>query len=172
VPEVPVATPVPVTYELYSLKVRFGPTDGELVTRNVKRLTGLPGGTHPAALYLGLSDDRKAAVFLVDAGVEALGDGRCDPSPEDCQTLTLRKGETEFFTRGDKQYELDLVGIYSKETKDGAKAASARTAIAANGRKSLRKMISRTNGWEYDARTGTLKKRSQSLRGFRGRQRG
>jgi hypothetical protein len=167
-----IPTPVPPTYELYSLKVRFGPTDGELVTRNVKRLTGLPGGTHPAVLYLGLTNDLKSAVFMVDNGVEALGDGRCDPTPEDCQTLTLRKGETEFFTRGDKQYELDLVGIYSKQTRDGAKAAAARTAIATNGRKVLRKMIGRTNGWEYDARTGTVKKRSRSLRGFRGRHHG
>src|SRR3712207_7315722 len=48
-------------------------------SRNVKRLTGLPGGTHPAVLYLGLTDDHQSAVFLVDAGVNVLGDGECDP---------------------------------------------------------------------------------------------
>ena len=45
------------------------------------------------------------------------------PTPEDCQYLKLRAGETEFITvtetgtETDAQYQLDLVKIYKKETK-------------------------------------------------------
>ncbi len=130
------ATPTPAveTFELYSLQVRFGPVTGPLVTREVKRLTGLPGG-NPALLYLGLLSDHKTAVFLVDAGVTVLGDGHCEPNPENCQTLTLKKGETEFVTRGKQQWELDLVDINVKETTDAAAARKARVAEARNGRR-------------------------------------
>jgi hypothetical protein len=146
------------TYELYSLEVRFGSTDGELVTRNVKRLTGLPGGTNPAALYLGLLSDHKSAVFILDAGVEALGDGHCEPSPENCQTLTLRKGETEFLTRGEKQWELDLVDIHVKRTDDAKAARKVRSAEARNGRKVARRMGVRGVGFRYDSTKGALHK--------------
>jgi hypothetical protein len=152
-------TPAPKTYDLYSLQVRFGPTDGELVTRNVKRLTALPGGQHPAALYLGLLSDHKSAVFLLDAGVEPLGDGHCDPAPTNCQTLTLRKGETEFLTRGDKQWELDLVDINVKQTTDPDKASESRRSIAPNGRKALRALGSRANRYEYDSAAGSLRRK-------------
>jgi len=161
-PTTPSVTPTPAPpkeiYELYSLKVRFGSTDGELTTRTVKRLTGLPGGPRPAVLYLGLLADRKSAVFVVDAGVEVIGDGTCDPSPENCQTLTLKEGETEFLTRGDKQWELDLIDIHTRETTDSAKAARARTAVAAGGREALRKRRARARGYRYSETTGTLSK--------------
>lgn len=150
-------TPAPVkTYDLYSLKVRFGPTTGDLVTREVKRLTGLPGGTNPAALYLGLLEDHKSAVFIIDAGVKVLGDGHCDPSPEDCQTLTMKKGETEFLTRGDKQWELDLVDINVKKTTDAKAARLSRTRIAVDGRKKPRGLVSRVGRFRYDESAGAL----------------
>ena len=150
-------TPAPKTYELYSLEVRFGPTDGELVSRNVKRLTGLPGGS-PALLYLGLMPDHKTAVFLVDAGVNVLGDGECDPSPDNCQTLTLEKGETEFINRGDEQWELDLIDIHVKKTTDAKAARKARAAEARNGRKLARRMGARSSAYRYDASQGTLQR--------------
>jgi hypothetical protein len=163
-PSTPVETPVPAaptpapkTYDLYSLEVRFGPTDGELVSRNVKRLTGLPGG-NPALLYLGLMPDHKTAVFLVDAGVNVLGDGECDPSPDNCQTLTLEKGETEFINRGGEQWELDLIDIHVKKTTDARAARKARAAEARNGRKLARRMGARSSAYRYDAGEGTLQR--------------
>jgi hypothetical protein len=154
------ATPEPdkPSYELYSLEVRFGLTEGQLESRNVKRLTGLPGGTSPAVLYLGLLDDHKTAVFMVDAGVEVLGDGVCDPSPEDCQTLTLKQGETEFLTRGDQQWELDLVDIHVKRTDDAKAARKARAVEARHGRKVARRMGARASSYRYDARSGALRR--------------
>jgi hypothetical protein len=160
----PVPTPAPETFELYSLQVRFGSTDGELVSRNVKRLTGLPGGTNPAVLYLGLLDDHKTAVFLVDAGVNVLGDGECDPSPDNCQTLTLKKGETEFLTRGDQQWELDLVDINVKKTDDADVARRARVAEARNGRKVARRMGAGKSAYRYSAKTGALRHLAKAAR--------
>ncbi len=157
----PVATPTPTpapTFELYSLKVRFGSAAGGLKTREVKRLTGLPGGANPAALYLGLRDDHKSAVFIIDAGVQVLGDGHCEPAPDDCQTLTLKKGETEFLTRGETQYELDLVDIHVKKTTDAKAAKASRTAVAADGRTKLKGLIGRIGALRYDAAAGALKK--------------
>ncbi len=145
------------TYDLYSLQVRFGLVDGELVTREVKRLTGLPGGTNPAALYLGLSENRENAVFLIDAGTEVVGDGKCDPSPENCQTLVMEPGETVFLTRGENQWELDLIDIRISETTDAAAARASRVTVAKGGRRALRH-FNGSGGYRYSKATGTVRK--------------
>ena len=77
-------TPAPTpekTYELYSLKVRFGdPPRTTCRPATLKRLKALPGAEDPALIYLGLLKDRKTAVFLVDGAAEVQGDGKCLPS--------------------------------------------------------------------------------------------
>lgn len=151
-------TAAPTVYQLYSLQVRFGLVDGDLATRNVKRLAPLPSAADPAILYLGLSGDHKSAVFLVDAGVKTLGDGSCDPAPKNCETLTLKPGQTEFFTRGKKQWQLDLIDIHTKKTTDAKAAAASRTAVSKPGAKALKAMAGRARGYRYDSTTGTLRK--------------
>ena len=152
-------TPEPKTYELHSLIVRVGDPSGELRTRNLERLSGLPGGTNPALLYLGLRADNKTAVFIVDAGASVIGDGKCLPAADDCQTLELKVGDTEFINRGeDKSYEVDLVKIFTETTTDARVAKVARTAVASGGRRALRKRLDRVGPYRYSTRTGTLKK--------------
>ena len=63
---------------------------------------------------------------MVGDGVVPVGDGECRPSPEECETVRLRAGETEFFDVKDPttnavtaQYQLDLITIHGA----GAKAA-------------------------------------------------
>ncbi|MEJ7893105.1 MAG: hypothetical protein WKF94_10735 [Solirubrobacteraceae bacterium] len=164
----PDTTPEP-TFDLYSVQVRFGDiATGELKTRNVKRLTSLPGGTNPAVLYLGLSENKQSAVFLVEAGVEVVGDGRCDPSPDSCETLVLEPGETVFLTRGERQFELDLVEIHTAKTTDEAKARKSRTAVADGGRAALRRMKSASR-YRYSAASGTVRELAPAERGLRGR---
>lgn len=109
-----------------SLTVRFG--DGNAsVRKTVKRLQPLPSLEAPVAIYLGVSGDGKSAIFLVDEGVEAVGDGECDPAPDKCETFKLKAGETEFLDVKDEtgnvvaQYQLDLIKIHR------ATASSART---------------------------------------------
>lgn len=157
-PVVPPATPRPPapTFALYSLKVRV---NGEV--RVLKRLDALPDAETPAAIYLGLLEDGKTAAFLVDADVDAEGDGRCDPNPDDCQRVYLRKGETEFFTptgsEGGQELQVDLLDIRTKRTRSARKAQVARVASSSDGRRLLRERMSRVGRLRYNPRTGKLR---------------
>jgi len=151
------------TYELYQLKIRFGSTSTEdLANRSVKRLTALPAMADPVLVYLGLKDDQKTAVFLVDANTLVVGDGKCVPSPANCQNLELKKGQTAFVDVLDAkglstaQYQLDYVKVLKRTTTDAKAARAARKAVAKGGRDALRANISRVNGWNYDPETGVL----------------
>jgi hypothetical protein len=109
-----------------SLTVRFGDGDAA-VRKTVNKLQPLPPEEEPVAIYLGLSNDGKSAIFLVDEGVEAVGDGECVPAPDKCDTFKLKAGETEFLDVKDEagstlaQYQLDLIKIHRPT------ASSART---------------------------------------------
>jgi hypothetical protein len=151
------------TYELFSLKIRFGPTSGtDLAHRSIKRLTALPKMDDPVLVYLGLKKDLKTAVFLVDSNTLVVGDGHCVPEPANCQNLELKKGETAFVDvlneagQSTAQYELDLVSIVKKKTTDAKAAKASRRSIARGGRDALRANVARVGGLKYDARTGTL----------------
>jgi hypothetical protein len=135
-PAEPAPDPEPKTYPLYSLKVRFGAGEDEGGTRLVRRNAALPSAEAPLLIYLGLEDDRKTAVFLLDSTLSAIGDGKCAPTPENCETVRMRAGDTMFFDQVDEegnpsgeQFQLDLLKIHTKRTTDAAKAArSARLA--------------------------------------------
>lgn len=154
------------TYELYSLTVRFGDsTATTLKARNLKRLKAMPSVAEPAFIYLGLLDDHKTAVFLVDANAKVQGDGKCMPNPENCQTLHMKVGDIAFFDVTDpasgqvtKQYQLDLVRIRKKTTTDRKEAAAANSTEASGGREALRARSSRINGYRYSRSSGTLRK--------------
>jgi hypothetical protein len=136
----PPAVPEPPAkkYSLHELTVRFGDASGGSERRSVERLDPLPSAEEPVLIYLGLRKDGKTAVFLVDHGVQAVGDGECVPFPEQCERIFLRAGETEFLDVVDAtgqvtaQYQLDLIKIHNKGTK--ASAAKARLSAKAEGR--------------------------------------
>ena len=72
-------------------------------------------------VYRGVEDGGKVAIFELTGSVTVEGDGACEPTPEDCQILKLRAGETEFITvadtgdeETDAQYQIDLVKINAK----------------------------------------------------------
>jgi hypothetical protein len=153
-------------YELYSLSVRFGTTEGDLPKLNLPRLKALPSAETPVLVYLGLAKDNKTAVFMVDSNVEPQGDGTCKPSPANCETIHLRVGDTEFFDVKDEagaivaQYELDLLNIRRKTTSSAAAAKAARAKVSKAGRRVLR-VRQATRGplrWSYDAKSGTVRK--------------
>jgi hypothetical protein len=118
-----VVTPKPKkkVYEKGSLIVRFGVATGPLKRMNLKELGGLPAGddnVDTLLIYTGLTNNGTKAVFLVDASLDATGDGTCQPHPSNCETIELSEGETEFFDVIDPesgeaiaQYELDLLEI-------------------------------------------------------------
>lgn len=123
--------PKPKTYAMYSLSVRFGSTDADLTKSTLPRMKALPSSEQPLLIYLGLLADHKTAVFLLDASATAQGDGECHPTPESCETIRLRAGETEFIDVVDEsgnssaQFQLDLLKIHKSQTSDAAKAAKA-----------------------------------------------
>jgi hypothetical protein len=166
-PPAPTVAPAPTTpektYELYSLKVRFGDSAADtLPARTVKRLKALPSSEDAALIYLGLLKDRKTAVFLVDGAAKVQGDGRCLPSTADCQTLQMKRGDTAFIDMpsadggSDRQFQLDLVKIRTSETTDAKAAARSYAAEARGGRAALRARVSRARGLRFDQRRGVL----------------
>ena len=88
-------------YELQELTVRFGPSSETTAPprKDVKRLQALPSSDEPVLIYLGLLDDKKTAVFLLDSGVIAQGDGTCRPTRTTCETIHIKAGETRVLRR-------------------------------------------------------------------------
>jgi hypothetical protein len=117
-----------VTFPKGALKVRFGDADAtttaELPTFYINRLEPLPNTDTPVLVFEGTRDGGRSAVFSIPGDITAVGDGHCDPSPQDCAELKLRAGQSEFITvkgggqnGADVQFELDLVKIFDKATK-------------------------------------------------------
>jgi hypothetical protein len=158
----PTATPTP-TPPLYSIKVRFGTVEeagGELPTKTVTRLSVLPDEDKPVLVYRGVEDGGKVAIFELTGAVVADGDGKCAPTPEDCQYLRLHAGETEFITvtetgdETDAQYQLDLVKINAKKTTAKSESLAKASSTKLKGGVSLRKR----NRYVFDETTGTLRR--------------
>jgi hypothetical protein len=157
------------TYELYELAVRFGSSGSDIRRRSVKRLEALPSAGNPVLIYLGLLDDKKTAVFMLDSGVVAQGDGECKPSRTSCETIHIREGETEFLDvpNGDgtpgAQYQLDVIKIRRKKTSDAKQAKAAKARVSKQGRQIVRARIAGDGPlrYRYDAKSGRLEKLSK-----------
>jgi hypothetical protein len=133
--------PKPKVYAQGELTVRFSGGEGAAARQSVKKGRALPSADEPVLIYTGLADGGKYAEFLVADGVVPVGDGDCLPSPELCERLRLRTGETEFFDVTDEtgavagQFQLDLVKIHkgtggasASRSKSSAKPSAARAA--------------------------------------------
>ena len=135
----------------------------------LKRLQPLPSAAQPVLIYLGVGESGKTAIFLLDHGVEAIGDGTCKPSPEECETIRLRAGDTEFLDVKDAagnvtaQYQLDLVKIH-KSTTTSASEAKASYAASKAGRRLLHARVSSEGpvAYRWNDATGTLQSRSEA----------
>jgi hypothetical protein len=133
---------------------------------SLPRLKPLPDAAEAALVYLGVSDDHKSAIFMVDSNVEPQGDGSCQPSPVNCETIRLREGETEFFDvlgedgESTAQFQLDLIKIRRSTTASAAKAAAARAKVSKSGLRVLRAHQSASGPlrYRYDAKSGTVRK--------------
>jgi hypothetical protein len=151
--------------DTYRVKLRFGESGAEKTYNNVARLTPLPSSDNPFFVYLGLKEDGKTAIFLVDADAVPSGDGRCAPSEEDCEQIELKAGETEFFdlqsgTAGLVQYQLDLVSISKAKAATTASAARAHARESKAGREYLRQVVAEDpmvlDAWDYSSKLGLL----------------
>jgi len=162
----PVA-PAPKKYTLHELTVRFGDSaSGELERKSLERLQPLPSADEPMLIYLGVLKDGKTAVFLVDHGVQAIGDGDCSPAPGTCETIRLRAGDTEFLDVKDAtgtvtaQYQLDLIKIHKSTTASASRARASSKA----GRRLVKAHASGAGptGYRWDAAAGALERRPQT----------
>ena len=106
----------------FSKVAEDGSTAEEPKAATVRRLEVLPDEANPVLVYRGVEDGGKVAVFELTGNVTVEGDGACHPTPEDCQILKLRAGETEFVTvtdtgseTTDAQYQLDLIKINARK---------------------------------------------------------
>jgi hypothetical protein len=155
-------------FEMFELTVRFGASsaDAELPRSDLKRLEALPSADLPVLVYLGVLDDKKTAVFLVDSGVVSQGDGACKPSRTSCETIHLKAGETEFFDvvgedgQQAAQYQLDLVKIRRKATTSAKKAKRSYARVSKAGKKIVRARIAGDGPLRlrYDSKSGRLHK--------------
>lgn len=156
-------------YERFELTVRFGVSaeTGELPKSDVKRLEALPSAEEPVLVYLGVLADKKTAVFLVDAGVVAQGDGKCMPSRTSCETIHLKAGETEFFDviaedgkSEAAQFQLDLVKIRRTTTTSAKAAKRSYARVSKAGQKIVRARVAGDGPlrFGYSAKTGRLYK--------------
>ena len=119
-----------------SIVVRFGDAAGGTLDKGLlRKRESLPATDdpedQPVVVYLGLTKDGRNAIFLVDQAAQVTGDGECKPHPSSCETIHLRRGETEFFDIVDEagavvaQYQLDVVRI-NTDRKPSAKKGSAK----------------------------------------------
>lgn len=126
--------PKPKTYAPQELSIRFGGSEDGGGRQSLKRLQALPSEAEPVLIYMGLVGGGKVAEFMVGDGVVPVGDGECRPSPEECETVRLRAGETEFFDIQDEtgnvseQFQLDLLKIHRS---GGASASRAKASVKA-----------------------------------------
>ena len=58
-------------------------------TRRSSRMTFLPRPTLPALLFMGVPEGERAAIFFVYPGMTHQGEGKCMPSPKNCNFLHL-----------------------------------------------------------------------------------
>jgi len=168
----PTPTPTPTTTtkrppaaDVYGVKLKFGEAGAEKTYDNPARLTPLPSSDNPFFVYLGLQDDKKHAVFLIDGEAVPSGDGHCDPSPEECEKLTMEPGDLEFFelqtgTAGVVEYQLELISIHKVKVSSKAVAAKARARESKAGREHLRELVAADPtalaGWDYSKNLGLL----------------
>jgi hypothetical protein len=74
----------------FQVDLKFGPAGEEKKRENVKALDVLPDEQNPVVVFMGVKDDGKTALFMVlDPGLQASGEGKCEPSKDDCSFFEL-----------------------------------------------------------------------------------
>lgn len=105
------------TYFAYRADIRFGPAGKTKEMKQVKAFTLLGSDDEPAAMFMGVTDDHRYAVFAVDVSrYESDGEHVCKPSPERCEFVYLRVGDggnetTLTSLDGRRSYHLELTAI-------------------------------------------------------------
>jgi hypothetical protein len=107
----------------FSVDVLTGPAGDTRRRNNLQTLTVLPSESNPVAVYIGVSDGGKKAVFMVSPDVvDTDGAGSCLPAPSACQFLTLKKGQEQkldYAPSGEADtFVIDVKDIRFEEVRD------------------------------------------------------
>lgn len=114
-------------YFTYTADVLFGARGHTKAYKSLRLLDLLPDGNAPIVAFMGAPGGKSATFFVADPAFRADGEGSCDPSPDNCMFLTLRKDEghneeTLSAQNGQVEYELKLTGLHVKTlTEDEVK---------------------------------------------------
>ena len=125
-------------------------------------------------IYLGVLDDKKTAVFMVDSGVVAQGDGAASRRPPPARPSTSARARPSSSTspRGRRglsgrgtgaQYQLDVIKIRKKSTTNAEQAKAAKARVSKKGRQIVRARIAGDGPlrYRYDKKSGRLEKLSK-----------
>jgi hypothetical protein len=107
------------TTKLISIRidVRAGQVGKTKRIDDVRALDFLPDPQHPVVEFIGGDFSLTKAAFVVSSGVTSTdGDGKCAPSPDNCQFLMLKVGDQQAFTYRDERYRLKLAHVNRHET--------------------------------------------------------
>jgi hypothetical protein len=122
----------------------------------------LPSAQQPLVVYRGVTGGGKGAVFTLVGELIPHGSAECLPSATQCQTITVKPGETEeleYVPLGGTpvNYELYVVAIdtVKSSSEPFAKGASARIS-AAGSKLLLHDGLQRIPGLRYSFAKGTL----------------
>ena len=160
------------TYRKYSVVVRYGEADSDEYTEKTlgRRLTPLPDGKAPAALYFGMGPTGKgdkAAYFLLADGAELDDETKCQPSVRDCQGFVLREGKKVKLNVLDDatgevtaHYVIEVVKIKSKVVDSAEEAAGK---VSKTGLSVLRAHTAAAGPlrYRYEAKSGLVRKLSK-----------
>jgi hypothetical protein len=114
---------------VYAADVSVGTGSFAPLKSDVARLTPLPTVAQPKAMFMGVMEGGREAVFALGSGVQHAGPGVCRPDRTRCAAIVLRVGQTEqLITQaagGPRQLNLSLVNIGSRVTSSHDDALTA-----------------------------------------------
>jgi hypothetical protein len=135
----PIPTPHRVTkaYE-YVVDATVWTGDRRRTVKGLRKLDMLPNQATPMLIFMGVSQNGGNATFMVDATLQATGEGSCRPSRADCALVAIGPGAEEVFTdESGASYRLRVDEI----RKVPLKAGSSRDAPANASVQSRRRFV-------------------------------
>ena len=103
----------------YTVDLRFGPRSDLKTYKGVTNLEVLPDGDDPVISFMGVKDGNTAMFFIADPAFRVDGEGKCQPTPDNCMFLFLKTddGHDEAVLsaqNGTVEYDLQLTGLHVK----------------------------------------------------------
>lgn len=108
----------------YVIDVTFTANGKTRKVKGMERLDMLPNEGNPLLLFLGAESNGGNAVFLVDATLQAAGEGKCEPTQAKCAFLHIGSGsEHEFTNEAGDSYTLSIDEIRKVKVEATAKGS-------------------------------------------------